>query len=83
MCSSDLIAEIANNANETVDYDRISEIVNTANDPVDYEKITEIANNAAANVVVPESEAPDYDAMADAVLAKLPESEEIDYERLA
>lgn len=77
------IAEIANNANETVDYDRISEIVNTANDPVDYEKITEIANNAAANVVVPESEAPDYDAMADAVLAKLPESEEIDYERLA
>lgn len=77
------IAEIANNANETVDYDRISEIVNTANDPVDYEKITEIANNAAANVVVPESEEPDYDAMADAVLAKLPESEEIDYERLA
>lgn len=77
------IAEIANNANETVDYDRISEIVNTANDPVDYEKITEIANNAAANVVVPESETPDYDAMADAVLAKLPESEEIDYERLA
>lgn len=77
------IAEIANNANETVDYDRISEIVNTANDPVDYEKITEIANNAAANVVVPESEVPDYDAMADAVLAKLPESEEIDYERLA
>ena len=77
------IAEIANNANETVDYDRISEIVNTANDPVDYEKITEIVNNAAANVVVPESEAPDYDAMADAVLAKLPESEEIDYERLA
>ena len=77
------IAEIANNANETVDYDRISEIVNTANDPVDYEKITEIANNAAANVVVPESEDPDYDAMADAVLAKLPESEEIDYERLA
>lgn len=77
------IAEIANNANETVDYDRISEIVNTANDPVDYEKITEIANNAAANVIVPESEAPDYDAMADAVLAKLPESEEIDYERLA
>lgn len=77
------IAEIANNANETVDYDRITEIVNTANDPVDYEKITEIANNAAANVVVPESEAPDYDAMADAVLAKLPESEEIDYERLA
>lgn len=77
------IAEIANNANETVDYDRISEIVNTANDPVDYEKITKIANNAAANVVVPESEAPDYDAMADAVLAKLPESEEIDYERLA
>ena len=77
------IAEIANNANETVDYDRISEIVNTANDPVDYEKITEIANNAAANVVVPESEAPDYDAMADAVLAKLPESGEIDYERLA
>ena len=77
------IAEIANNANETVDYDRISEIVNTANDPVDYEKITEIANNAAANVVVPESEAPDYDAMADAVLAKLSESEEIDYERLA
>lgn len=77
------IAEIANNANETVDYDRISEIVNTANDPVDYEKITEIANNAAANVVVPESEAPDYDAMADAMLAKLPESEEIDYERLA
>lgn len=77
------IAEIANNSNETVDYDRISEIVNTANDPVDYEKITEIANNAAANVVVPESEAPDYDAMADAVLAKLPESEEIDYERLA
>ena len=77
------IAEIANNANETVDYDRISEIVNTANDPVDYEKITEIANNAATNVVVPESEAPDYDAMADAVLAKLPESEEIDYERLA
>lgn len=77
------ISEIANNANETVDYDRISEIVNTANDPVDYEKITEIANNAAANVVVPESEAPDYDAMADAVLAKLPESEEIDYERLA
>ena len=77
------IAEIANNANETVDYDRISEIVNTANDPVDYEKITEIANNAVANVVVPESEAPDYDAMADAVLAKLPESEEIDYERLA
>ena len=77
------IAEIAHNANETVDYDRISEIVNTANDPVDYEKITEIANNAAANVVVPESEEPDYDAMADAVLAKLPESEEIDYERLA
>lgn len=77
------IAEIANNANETVDYDRISEIVNTANDPVDYEKITEIANNAAANVVVPEAEEPDYDAMADAVLAKLPESEEIDYERLA
>lgn len=77
------IAEIANNANETVDYDRISEIVNTANNPVDYEKITEIANNAAANVVVPESEEPDYDAMADAVLAKLPESEEIDYERLA
>lgn len=77
------IAEIANNANETVDYDRISEIVNTANDPVDYEKITEIANSAAANVVVPESEEPDYDAMADAVLAKLPESEEIDYERLA
>lgn len=77
------IAEIANNANETIDYDRISEIVNTANDPVDYEKITEIVNNAAANVVVPESEAPDYDAMADAVLAKLPESEEIDYERLA
>ena len=77
------IAEIANNANETVDYDRISDIVNTANDPVDYEKITEIANNAAANVVVPESEEPDYDAMADAVLAKLPESEEIDYERLA
>lgn len=77
------IAEIANNANETVDYDRISEIVNTANDPVDYEKITEIANNAVANVVVPESEEPDYDAMADAVLAKLPESEEIDYERLA
>lgn len=77
------IAEIANNANETVDYDRISEIVNTANDPVDYEKITEIANNAAANIVVPESEEPDYDAMADAVLAKLPESEEIDYERLA
>ena len=77
------IAEIANNANETVDYDRISEIVNTANDPVDYEKITEIANNAASNVVVPETEAPDYDAMADAVLAKLPESEEIDYERLA
>ena len=77
------ISEIANNANETVDYDRISEIVNTANDPVDYEKITEIANNAAANVVVPESEEPDYDAMADAVLAKLPESEEIDYERLA
>lgn len=77
------IAEIANNANEIVDYDRISEIVNTANDPVDYEKITEIANNAAANVVVPESEEPDYDAMADAVLAKLPESEEIDYERLA
>lgn len=77
------IAEIANNANETVDYDRISEIVNTANDPVDYEKITEIANNAAANVIVPESEEPDYDAMADAVLAKLPESEEIDYERLA
>lgn len=77
------IAEISNNANETVDYDRISEIVNTANDPVDYEKITEIANNAAANVVVPESEEPDYDAMADAVLAKLPESEEIDYERLA
>lgn len=77
------IAEIANNANETVDYDRISEIVNTANDPVDYEKIAEIANNAAANVVVPESEEPDYDAMADAVLAKLPESEEIDYERLA
>lgn len=77
------IAEIANNANETVDYDRISEIVNTANDPVDYEKITEIANNAAANVVVPESEEPDYNAMADAVLAKLPESEEIDYERLA
>lgn len=77
------IAEIANNANETVDYDRISEIVNTANDPVDYEKITEIANNAASNVVVPEAEEPDYDAMADAVLAKLPESEEIDYERLA
>ena len=77
------IAEIANNANETVDYDRIFEIVNTANDPVDYEKITEIANNAAANIVVPESEEPDYDAMADAVLAKLPESEEIDYERLA
>lgn len=77
------IAEIANNAAATVDYDRISEIVNTANDPVDYEKITEIANNAAANVVVPESEEPDYDAMADAVLAKLPESEEIDYERLA
>ena len=77
------IAEIANNANETVDYDRISEIVNTANDPVDYEKITEIANNAAANVVVPEAEEPDYDAMADAVLAKLPESEGIDYERLA
>ncbi len=77
------IAEIANNANETVDYDRISEIVNTANDPVDYEKITEIANNAAANVVVPEAEEPDYDAMADAVLAKLPESKEIDYERLA
>ena len=50
---------------------------------MDYEKITEIANNAAANVVVPESEEPDYDAMADAVLAKLPESEEIDYERLA
>ena len=68
---------------ESLDYDRISEIVNTANDPVDYEKITEIANNAAANVVVPESEEPDYDAMADAVLAKLPESEEIDYERLA
>ena len=77
------IAEIANNAAANVDYDRISEIVNTANDPVDYEKITEIANNAAANVVVPESEEPDYDAMADAVLAKLPESEEIDYERLA
>ncbi len=68
---------------ELLDYDRISEIVNTANDPVDYEKITEIANNAAANVVVPESEEPDYDAMADAVLAKLPEMEEIDYERLA
>ncbi len=77
------IAEIANNANETVDYDRISEIVNTANDPVDYEKITEIANNAAANVVVPESEPPDKDAMAAACVAKLPESEEIDYERLA
>ena len=77
------IAEIANNAAANVDYDRISEIVNTANDPVDYEKITVIANNAAANVVVPESEEPDYDAMADAVLAKLPESEEIDYERLA
>lgn len=79
------IAEIANNANETVDYDRISEIVNTANDPVDYEKITEIANNAAANVVVPETEAIDYEKIANDVAAKIdiPAPEQLDYERLA
>lgn len=79
------IAEIANNANETVDYDRISEIVNTANDPVDYEKITEIANNAAANVVVPESEEPDYERLAYAAASKveIPETEAIDYEKIA
>ena len=77
------ITEIANAANEPVDYEKIEEIVNSANDPVNYEKIEEIANNAAANVVVPEAEEPDYEAMADAVVAKLPAAEEIDYERLA
>lgn len=65
---------------ESLDYERIAEIANNANETVDYDRISEIVNTANDPV--------DYEKITEiannaAANVVVPESEEIDYERLA